>query len=160
MEITRARKADLDGAMELLKIVWRDTYRDLLDLTSIERISGKYFTPERLSPKIEAPSTGFFLAVEEKTIIGLIIASKREPDSIYIASLYVHPAHQKKGIGKRLLERAIEEFPGVKRLELHVVKKNSKALAFYTGNGYVLQGTDIIRTDEFGMEIYKMSREL
>ena len=57
-----------------------------------------------------------------------------------IYRLYVHPQHQRKGIGRRLLEASVSACPEVKKLQLEVEEQNQKALAFYRKNGFTETG--------------------
>jgi ribosomal-protein-alanine N-acetyltransferase len=55
-----------------------------------------------------------------------------------ILSLAVKPAMQRRGLGRRLIERALEEVErrGAKRLLLEVATSNAPALALYAGLGF------------------------
>ena len=51
----------------------------------------------------------------------------------YLAALFVAPAHQKKGVGSRLLALAKKMRD---TLELSVYAENERAVAFYRKNGF------------------------
>src|SRR5206468_2864242 len=53
----------------------------------------------------------------------------------YIDRLYVHPSHQRSGIGGLLLLKAKAVSPG--GLELHTHQQNVSARAFYEKHGFV-----------------------
>ena len=55
---------------------------------------------------------------------------------IFVQDLLVRPDHQRQGIGKKLLEKALETFPHVYQ-RLLVTERSEKNLAFYQSLGFV-----------------------
>ena len=53
----------------------------------------------------------------------------------YLDRLYIHPRHQRRGVGTALLRKAIELSPA--GLELHTHQKNVSACAFYEKYGFL-----------------------
>jgi ribosomal protein S18 acetylase RimI-like enzyme len=65
--------------------------------------------------------------------------------------LYVHPAHQRRGIGSRLLKAAQERYA---HLEGWVFEKNTDALKLYDRHGFrVVERTDGSRNEEHEPDI-------
>ena len=58
----------------------------------------------------------------------------------YLAALFVAPAHQKRGVGSRLLALA-KKMRGT--LDLSVYAENERAVAFYQKNGFRITGERI-----------------
>jgi putative acetyltransferase len=56
----------------------------------------------------------------------------------WIDHLYVHPAHQRRGIGSALLERVLD---AMERCKLWVFQKNRDAIRFYERRGFRLVRT-------------------
>lgn len=54
-----------------------------------------------------------------------------------ICKLYVEPCFQSEGIGKQLLQFAVEEFSAD---HLWALEKNMRAIAFYNRNGFLPSG--------------------
>jgi ribosomal protein S18 acetylase RimI-like enzyme len=76
-------------------------------------------------------------AFDGEALVGaLCIAADDEPDQIQIATLVVHPDHQRLGIARRLLRDALQRGTG---LAFSVVTgaANQPALALYQGLGFV-----------------------
>lgn len=159
-QVKAAFEEDLIKIIDLLKLVWEKTYRGLLDNEYIEIANEKYFTEKKLLSKLNDPDVEFLLAKEGSEVIGLIMARKIGDHTIYIASLYIHPQHQGKRIGKLLLESIVPVFGEITKIQLNVIKKNSKAVGFYEKNGFVMEGLDELETETFGVEVYKMTKEL
>jgi chorismate mutase/ribosomal protein S18 acetylase RimI-like enzyme len=70
---------------------------------------------------------------------GKIVGSVRgyvEGNTCHISRLIVHPDHQNKGIGKKLLAAIEEKFKDVQRYELFTGHKSEKNLALYGKLGY------------------------
>jgi ribosomal protein S18 acetylase RimI-like enzyme len=81
-----------------------------------------------------AGETAGYVAIEESTA------------ALRIEQLCVHPAHEKEGVGKQLLEWA-EGYAisnGASRLEVVVEGGNDRAESFYRGRGFVQAGTDLL----------------
>lgn len=55
----------------------------------------------------------------------------------FIDQLYIHPDHQRRGIGRALLDLAIEQSPD--HLWLYTLQINVNARAFYEKNGFVAE---------------------
>ena len=61
---------------------------------------------------------------------------------LLINGLAVHPDHQRSGIGRRLIEAAVEEAShrGVRKLSLRVLAPNTTARRLYEALGFVIEG--------------------
>jgi ribosomal protein S18 acetylase RimI-like enzyme len=74
-----------------------------------------------------------------------------------IAQLYVHPAHQGKGIGSALLSHAKERSTG--RLRLFTFERNAGARRFYERHGFRLVGRGFEETWQLADLEYEWRRE-
>ncbi|AWB46307.1 GNAT family N-acetyltransferase [Paenibacillus sp. CAA11] len=61
---------------------------------------------------------------------------------VYDINIAVHPDHQHKGIGRRLIEeiKYLAKLEGKRKLSLRVLETNGPAIAFYKSCGFVEQG--------------------
>lgn len=85
------------------------------------------------------------------------------PTAWKLDKLYVHPVHQRKGIGQALLlqakRHAIEA--GAERLVLRVNKHNAAALAAYARYGFTVYGEHVLDIGEgFVMDDYLLELKL
>ena len=73
-----------------------------------------------------------------ETMIGALIASRVSKGVGHIGQISVHPAHQGRGIGRRLIASALAEFRrmGFKSITLAVTTANTSALHLYESCGF------------------------
>ena len=124
MKIRRMRETDRDAVVLLWHITKRAAYPylELEQGRSLEQ--DRTFFEERVAARCEV-----WLADRGDEITGFIALHES-----YIDRLYVHPRHQRQGVGSRLLERALSLSSS--GLELHTHQKNLEACAFYEKHGF------------------------
>jgi RimJ/RimL family protein N-acetyltransferase len=142
MIIRRAEPADAQGLTELGNAVgsepegWLVTtngWRDAADERRYLRAIRRY------------PHAAVFVAEDEGTVVGrLSIGRDQHPGSRHVADLglMVAATHRRRGIGRALLEAAVEwaRESGVRKLELHVFPWNTAAIALYENFGFEREG--------------------
>jgi len=125
------KKAELEDMEAILKIQYA-AYQS-------EALLHNDFTIQPLTQTLEESIDEFhkkviLKAVQDDDIIGSVRAHA-EGDTAYIGKMMVHPDHQNKGFGKRLLAAIEKEFPG-KHFELYTAAKSYRNLQFYKTAGY------------------------
>ena len=114
------------------------------------------FYPNRFVMKKDLKNRTLFGFKEESQLIGAIVLDKTESKQyrkiqwndhsgrpLIIHRLAVHPAHQGKGLGKRLLNFA-EEYAfkkGYTSIRMDVYSQNPGAIGMYERAGYEVRGT-------------------
>jgi L-phenylalanine/L-methionine N-acetyltransferase len=91
------------------------------------------------------PDAAVFVADDRGQIVGrLSLARDVHPSSRHVADLglMVAASHRRRGVGRALLEQAVEwaRGAGVGKLELHVFPWNGPALALYESFGFEREG--------------------
>jgi RimJ/RimL family protein N-acetyltransferase len=91
------------------------------------------------------PHAAVFVAESGGDLVGrLSIARDPHPASRHVADLglMVAASHRRRGIGRALLQRAVEwgSSARVRKLELHVFPHNAPAIALYESFGFVREG--------------------
>lgn len=115
-----------------------------------------HFYPNRFVMKRDLKNGTFFGMKEENQLIGAIVLDQGENKQyrklhwndhsgrpLIIHRLAVHPIHQGKGLGKRLLNFA-EEYAFKKRytsIRMDVYSQNYGAVGMYESAGYQVRGT-------------------
>jgi RimJ/RimL family protein N-acetyltransferase len=141
-EIRRARPGDAAALVELAETVgsepegwlatdgsWRSVGEERRYLRTIARY----------------PHAAVFVAEEGERIVGrLSLARDPNPASAHVADLglMVAASHRRRGIGRGLLEAAVQwaRESGVRKLELHVLPHNEAAIALYEDFGFRREG--------------------
>ena len=126
--IKRAEVADMKEILKLQYIAYQSEALIHGDFT-IQPLT------QTLDETIAEYNKGIVLkAVYDNEIVGSVRAYS-EGNTVYIGKLMVHPNHQGKGLGKRLL-RAIEQAFSNKRYELFTSCKSDRNLHLYETAGY------------------------
>lgn len=121
-----------------------DNSEDILELQKLAYVSEAEiiddFTIQPLNQTIDEILSEFkdqvFLKVElENKIIGSV-RCYLEKGTCHVGKLIVHPDHQNRGVGTRLLNAAESQFPDAERYELYTGQKSAKNLYFYKKHGY------------------------
>ena len=92
----------------------------------------------------------------DELVGALCIGPDDEPDQIQIATLAVHPGHQRQGIASRLMREALQRGAG---LVFSVVAgaANQPALALYRAQGFVAYRQGVL--DGSGIALVKLRRD-
>jgi L-phenylalanine/L-methionine N-acetyltransferase len=141
-EIRRARPGDAAALVELAETVgsepegwlatdgsWRSVGEERRYLRTIARY----------------PHAAVFVAEEGERIVGrLSLARDPNPASAHVADLglMVAASHRRRGVGRALLEQAVEwaREAGIRKLELHVFPWNEPAIRLYERFGFEREG--------------------
>jgi GNAT superfamily N-acetyltransferase len=110
-----------------------------VSFTPYARALGREVTPAAYARLAEAHrSGGVHVAAEAGTILGLV-ALIRHHGTLEVDLLAVHPDHQRRGIGRKLLAEAerVAREGGFARLELHTAAMFGHLLRLYASAGYV-----------------------
>jgi len=92
---------------------------------------------EDIQRKVEFQPELFFVGLLDGMVIGSIMAGY-EGHRGWINYLAVNPEFQRKGYGRKLVEKAIEELKklGCPKINLQVRKSNAKVIEFYKHLGF------------------------
>ena len=115
------------------------------------------FAPMAREPAdIQASDDYFIGAFRGDELLGCVsLGPDDEPGQISIASLIVHPAHQRQGIARALMAEALRRSAGL-ALSVTTGAKNTPALALYGQLGFVVYRHGTLGTEE--LHIVKLRR--
>lgn len=95
----------------------------------------------------DSPRALMLVAEDEGQLVGELslkaVSSRKAVRHVATLGMSVKSAHRRKGVGRKLLDAALEWAPsaGIKRIELYVYARNAPAIALYEACGFVAEGT-------------------
>ena len=116
------------------------------------------FLPLRVAAEREGllEYPGLFVAEQDGAVVGFAACSEDE-----LAWLYVAPAHMRKGIGRSLINYAVQQYPGIHELEVLVGNEPAKAL--YEQAGFEVTHVAAGKmpgNESFPVKVYVMTRRI
>ncbi|USZ73403.1 GNAT family N-acetyltransferase [Natronosalvus halobius] len=142
MDIRPATADDCDAIRELARETWHDTYAEL-EPDTIDETVDSWYSDEELERALSTPGTTMLVAeaIEGAGIVGVAHGVIQE-DEGDVLRLYVHPDHQREGIGTALQERLrenLEDF-NMRRMRAIDLASNAGGRAFYEDLGFEKTG--------------------
>ena len=136
---------DISRIAELLVFGKRTAYRSIFnnDLVSFKELQVlKIINEYRQDPWL-LKNTLLYDDGIVKGMVGKRVFAER-PDEIELCDFYVEPVFQGTGIGRKLMERFIEDAgaENKRRIFLWVIKDNLSARKFYERNGFKADGQE------------------
>jgi len=163
-QIVPASENDLAAISRLAGVIWRAHYPGIISTAQIEYMLAKMYSLETLREEIGLRAIRYERLLAGGELGGFAAHGPTAQRKVFkLHKIYLHPAWQGRGLGSLLLrhcERAVSQ-AGADRLVLTVNKRNTKALAVYQRNGFVI--TDSVVVDiggGFVMDDYVMAKEL
>jgi diamine N-acetyltransferase len=159
MSIRNIEKDELELIQKLAERIWPHTFSSILSPEQIKYMLNWMYAPQKLAEQLES-GHHFFVIEENNEALGFIGIEPAFPtlDSLRIHKIYVLPNQHGKGLGKQLIDHAIEfaRHRNLSKLHLNVNRFN-KAVDFYRHIGFSIIGEeDIDIGSGFLMEDYIM----
>jgi ribosomal protein S18 acetylase RimI-like enzyme len=138
LRLERATSPERDTIYRLMSETWEDTYSAYFSERNILEARRLWLDALPLESALDDPSVFFELARDEgDTLVGFIAARLLSSKDLYVLRLYVHPAHQRLGVGSTLMFAALSAFPQVPAIRLDVEEGNRKGMAFWKKHGFL-----------------------
>ncbi|MGG6311327.1 N-acetyltransferase family protein [Paenibacillus macerans] len=138
--IRPARMNDIDGIREVAVETWNSTYETIYPELFIATFLNHAYAKSSLEQSIaqdETSKTRKFLVAEwEQEIVGFGQLSEPENGVSELTRLYILKEHQRKGIGKQLLEELIRMNPSLVEIYAWCERENGIGTLFYQSNGF------------------------
>lgn len=160
--IRKAIPEDLGDLLHVARTAFLQAFTAGNKPENVEVYLQEAFTLEQFAKELDESASMFFVAEKDGEIIGYTKVNQvpvqtdiHDPESLEIARLYVLEEHLGSGLGKRLLNTAIDfaKQNQKKYLWLGVWEVNARAIRFYEKNGLQIFGShpfpfgDEIQTD-------------
>jgi ribosomal protein S18 acetylase RimI-like enzyme len=146
--IRRLELRDVEEVRHLLKVCWLDTYKGLLAENVIKAAIEEWQSKESIIRAVQNPRTYYAGYLEQSRVVGMISVGMIDADTAKVFQLYVLPTHQRRGIGSKLLDAAIGQFRGAKRVVLEVEEANRKGITFYEKYGFRYPSKTVAKVGE------------
>jgi ribosomal protein S18 acetylase RimI-like enzyme len=131
-EIRRARPGEETAVSRLLAEIWHATHDADLGRDKVTEITTKWHAPVLLRAQIGDPAKCFLVAeASDGNLVGHAMSWLDGDATVNLLRLYVLPARQGGGLGRRLLGEAIAAYPAARVLRLEVQAQNAPAIRFY-----------------------------
>lgn len=163
-QILPATEEHLPALAELAGIIWRQHYPGIISPAQIEYMLGQMYALDTLRTELREKQIRFVrLLVGERFVGFASFGPQPEPGVMKLHKCYLLPEMHGRGYGSLLLQHCEREVRrlSAKRLILAVNKHNTKAVAAYQRNGFVV--VESVITDfgsGFVMDDYLMAKEL
>jgi ribosomal protein S18 acetylase RimI-like enzyme len=152
---------DANEIKELLTEIWYDTYRELLKPEEIRVATDVWFNLELLQKQLADPQILFITAKDEQgEIVGITTTKLFDEETFNLSRLYVHPACQGQGLGLRLWEAVLTQYPDCNICRLGVIVGNQKAISFYLKSGFVEVERIKETAGELAIDVMVMEKKL
>lgn len=137
VKLIRLNKNEISTVQQLAREIWDEHYIKILSQEQIDYMLGKFYSTEKIESEIKEGILWEMLWDDEKPI-GFLVC-KIESDKLYISKIYLKAETRGKGLGKFLLNRAVDlaKQNDKKSIYLNVNKYNTDSIAFYERMGFV-----------------------
>lgn len=146
---TKANLNDVQLLQELSIQTFNDTFKDQNSPENMKAYLDKAFNLPQLEKEMANNSSEFYFIYYNEELAGYIKVNTNDAqsenmgnDSLEVERIYIKRDFQKHGLGKYLLNQAIEiaREQGKRRIWLGVWEKNENAIAFYEKMGFIQTG--------------------
>ena len=144
-QIRPLKVQDAPALAHLAGLTFKETFWHNNDPVSMQQYLEENLTPERLQTELQTLGSHFFFVEDQNQPVGYLKinqgAAQTEsqwPDALEIERIYLLANHQNRGIGKRLLDHALQigKETGCTKAWLGVWEHNPGAIRFYERNGF------------------------
>ncbi|MDI7775188.1 GNAT family N-acetyltransferase [Asticcacaulis sp. EMRT-3] len=155
--IRRIGADELEIVRELALIIWPKCYRNIIGPDRVDAMLAVLYASEALETEMRAGHV-FWLARVGALDVGYASAWL-EGERLWLKKLYVRDDFRGHGLGKALMETALEHFPA-RELALNVNKDNAPAIAYYQRSGFLIEAEVPVRMGPYDFTDYVMCKRL
>jgi diamine N-acetyltransferase len=149
IKLKQCNLGDLHRIQDISYETFNETFKDQNSPENMNAYLEKAFNLDQLEKELSTISSQFFFVYFHDEVAGYLKVNindaqteKMGSDSLEIERIYIKNKFQKHGLGKVLLNKAIEvaEERNKNKIWLGVWEKNENAIAFYKKMGFVQTG--------------------
>ena len=139
MKITVMKSSDIKEVKKIAELSWHDTYDGIIPVEVRTKFLSKAYNEDVLLMRLER--SPFYVVKVENQVLGFAnFSNKKENGDVDLAAIYLHPAHQKQGLGSALLEYGCKQLHP-NQVFVEVESDNIKGKSFYMKKGFTVVGT-------------------
>ncbi|MFB5676059.1 GNAT family N-acetyltransferase [Paenibacillus terreus] len=149
LTIKKCSHEDLQILQEISIETFNDTFKDQNSPENMKAYLERAFNVKQLEKELSNSAAEFFFACSNEELAGYLKINMNDAqsenmgdESLEIERIYIKSKFQKHGLGKYLLNKAVEIAMKhhKKKIWLGVWEKNENAIAFYKKMGFVQTG--------------------
>ena len=149
VNIKKCSREDLQRLQDISIETFYDTFKDSNSPENMKAYLDKAFTSKQLETELSNPSSEFFFVYFNEELAGYLKVNRNEgqsekmgDESLEVERIYIRSEFQRKGLGKILINKAIEiaVSQNKNKIWLGVWEKNENAIHFYKKMGFVESG--------------------
>jgi ribosomal protein S18 acetylase RimI-like enzyme len=162
LSIRPPAESDIESLCARARAVWQATYPPLITQAQIDFMLADRYAAARIRTELYDPAHAWRLAICDDEIVGFAHA-KLDTPRCKLDKLYVDPAHQRRGVGRALLENitGFAREHAATRLWLQVNRGNTQAIAAYRRYGLRIEREQVFDIGGgFAMDDYVMGMPL
>lgn len=132
-------ESEIDGKAYVHWKSWQETYPGLIDPSYLEDL-----TLEKCTKIAQRWKDNILVAKDGERVVGFVAYGAYRSDTVAqtgeVFAIYVLREYQKRRIGYRLMQAALEQLRDYPRIAVWVLKGNNRAIAFYEQCGFRFDG--------------------
>ena len=141
LRVRPAEREDIPAIRLLLAETWHAAYDPLFGAERVAAMTEAWHSEDNLGreqDEAEAfPAKRIFLVAEEQgALVATASAVLMDEETVKLTRLYILPDHQRRGLGRAMLEQCFAHFLLAHRGQLEVLAGNASAIAFYRRFGF------------------------
>lgn len=157
IEIIACQEQELWALLVISRSTFFESYAQLNTAENMQAYMDNAFTAEKIGKELSDPQSDFYFAKMDNTVVGYLKLNfaaaqtdLKSADSLEIERIYVRKSHQGLGIGKMMLEKALQiaKKKGLATVWLGVWEQNPAAIGFYESQGFVPFGKHTFQLGE------------
>jgi len=157
---------EVEAIAALARIIWQDCYAGIISQKQIDYMLGDRYGARRMREELQTPGIWWDQALVDGERAGFASTLRTStPGELKLDKLYIHPAHQRQGVGGALIAhvaaRGLKDDPPARTLILSVNKQNVRAQAAYRKHGFTVRQAICVDIGQgFVMDDYVMAKVL
>lgn len=137
MKLVKLKSEDISTVQQLAREIWEEHYLPIIGQQQIDYMLDLFYATEKIQKELEEGVYWEILYLENEAI-GYLVCEVEE-ENIQLSKLYLKSKVRGRGLGKFLIDRAIEiaKENNKNSIRLNVNKNNTQSIAFYERVGFL-----------------------